>query len=151
MAVDMLVFFSSKPDLDLFYSLLRYIVGFFSSPSSPSFPDCSSPRKSALTFADYMRSHFFVFQPKALYSPARDYLSELRRATFPEESHFSFCSTFSSTEFLAAATNFFSSTASGPDKVTHSMLKHLPRTGMDFFLQVFNLYIPFLPFGKHLP
>ena len=54
------------------------------------------------------------------------------------ESHSSFCSPFSHAEFLVAASNLSSSTATGPDKVAYSMLKHLPRSGMDF-LHVFNL------------
>ena len=70
---------------------------------------------------------------------ARGYLSELCRATCPEESHLSFCSSFSFPEFLAAASNLSSSTATGPDKVAYPMLKHLPRSGMDFLLHIFNL------------
>ena len=65
--------------------------------------------------------------------------SELRRATHPVESHSSFCSPFSCAECLAAASNLFSSTATGPDKVAYPMLKHLPRSGMDFLLYIFNL------------
>ena len=53
-----------------------------------------------------MRSHFSVSQPKALRSRARGHLSELRRATSPEESH----------------SNLSSSTDTGPDKVVYSML-----------------------------
>ena len=34
---------------------------------------------------------------------------------------------------------FSSSTAIGPDKVAYPMLKHLPRSGMDFLLHIFNL------------
>ena len=60
------------------------------------------------------------------------YLSELRRATCSEESHSSFCSSFSLAEFLAAASNLSSSSATGPDKVAYPMLKHLPRSGMDY-------------------
>ena len=37
------------------YSLLRFADG-----SSPNFPNCSSPRESALVFADYLTSHFSV-------------------------------------------------------------------------------------------
>ena len=55
------------------------------------------------------------------------------------ESHSSFCSAFTLAEFLAAASNLSSSTATGPDKVAYSMLKHLPRSGMDFILYIFNL------------
>ena len=94
---------------------------------------------SASVYADYLRSHFSVSQPKALRSRARGYLSELCRATCPVESHSSFCSPFSPAEFLAAASNLSSSTATGPDKVAYPMLKHLFRYGMDFLLHVFNL------------
>ena len=120
--------------------LLRSIAGSpSSSSSSPNFPNCSSPRKSASVYAAYLRSHFSVSQPKALRSRARSYLTELRRATCPVESHSSFCSPFFPAEFLAAASNLTSSTATGPDKVAYPMLKHLPRSGMDFLLHIFNL------------
>ena len=121
-------------------SLLRAIAGSpsWSSPS-PNFPNCSSPRESASVYAAYLRSHFSVSQPKVLRSRARGYhLSELRRATCSEESHSSFCSPFSLAEFLAAASNLSSSSATGPDKVAYPMLKHLPRSGMDFLLYIFN-------------
>ena len=57
-----------------------------------------------------------------------------------EESHLSFCFPFSLAEFLAAASNLSSSSTTGPDKVAHPMLKHLPRSGMDFLLHIFNLF-----------
>ena len=116
------------------HSLLRSIAG-----SSSSSPNCSSPRESASVYDDYLRSHFSVSQPKALRSRARGYLTELRQATCPVEFHSSFCSPFSLAEFLAAASNLFSSTATGPEKVAYPMLKHLPRSGMDFLLHIFNL------------
>ena len=122
------------------HSLLRSIAGSPSSPSSsPNFPNCSSPRKSASVYAAYLRSHFSVSQPKALRSRARGYLTELRRATCPVEFHSCFCSPFSPAEFLAAASNLTPSTATGPDKVAYPMLKHLPRSGMDLLLYIFNL------------
>ena len=122
-------------------SLLYSVAGssFSSSSSSPIFSNCSSPKVSAWVFADYLRSHFSVSQPKTFGHRARGNLSKLRRATCPEESHFSFFSPFSSTEFLEAATNLFSSTVTGPDKIPYPMLKHLPRSGMDF-LHIFNLF-----------
>ena len=101
--------------------------------------NCSCPRESASVCAAYLRSHFSVFQPKALRSRARGYLSELRRATRPVESHLSFCSPFSPAEFLAAASNLSSFTATGPDKVAYPMLKHLPSSSMDFLLHIFIL------------
>ena len=42
-------------------------------------------------------------------------------------------------KFFAAASNLSSSTATDPDKVAYPMLKHLPRSGMDFLLHIFNL------------
>ena len=118
------------------HSLLRSIAG---SPSSycfsPNFPNCSSPRELASVYAAYLRSHFSVSQPKAL----RSYISEFRRATCPGEPHLSFCSPLTPAEFHAAASNLFSSTATGPDKVAYPMLKYLPFSGMDFLLHIFNL------------
>ena len=131
---------SPKSNPKSVHSLLRSIAGSLSSSSSsPNFPNCSSPRESASVYAAYLRSHFSVSQPKALRSRARGYLSELRRATCSEESHSSFCSPFSLAEFLAAASNLSSSTATGPDKVAYPMLKHLPHSGMNFLLHIFNL------------
>ena len=92
-----------------------------------------------MVYAAYLRSHFSVSPPKALPSRARGYLSELRRATCPVESHSSFCSPFSLAEFLVTAFNLSSSTVTGPDKVAYPMLKHLRRSGMDFLLHIFNL------------
>ena len=92
-----------------------------------------------MVYADYLRSHCSVSQRKALRSRARGYLSELRRAMCSDESHSSFCSPFSLDEFLAAAFNLSSFTATGPDKVAYPILKHLPRSGMDFLLHIFNL------------
>ena len=121
---------SPKSNPKTVYSLLCSIAGSSSSSSSsPNFPNCSSPRELASVYAGYLRSHFSVSQPKTLRSTARGYLSELRQATCPVESHSSFCSPFSPTEFLAAASNLSSFTAIGPDKVAYPMLKHLPRSG----------------------
>ena len=130
---------SPKSNPRTVYSLLCSIAG---SPSSYNFPNCSSPRESASVYAAYLRSHFSVSQAKTLRSRARGYLSELGRATCPVESHFSFCFPISPrtpTEFLATASNLSRSTATGPDKVAYPMLKHLPHSGMDFVIHVFNL------------
>ena len=137
---------SPKSNPKSVHSLLRSIADSpSSSSSSPNFPNPSSPRELASVYAAYLRSHFSVSQPKALRSRARGYLTELRRATCSVESHSSFCSPFSPAEFLAAASNLSSSTATGPDKVAYPMLKHLPRSGMDFLLQSF-LVFTFLSF-----
>ena len=42
-------------------------------------------------------------------------------------------------EFLAVTSNLSLFTATGPDKVAYPMLKHLPHSGMDFLLYIFNL------------
>ena len=47
------------------HSLLRSIAGSpSSSSSSPNFPNCSSPRESALIYAACQRSHFSISHPK---------------------------------------------------------------------------------------
>ena len=125
---------SPKSNPKSVHSLLRSIAG-----SSSSSPNCSSPRESASAYAAYLRSHFSVSKPNALRSRARGYLTELRRATCLVESHFSFCSPFSPAEFLAAASNLTPSTATSSDKCAYPMLKHLPRSGMDLLLYIFNL------------
>ena len=120
-----------------------FTLFFDGSPSSSfsflNIPSCSPPRRSASVYADYLKSNFFVSQPKALRSRTRGYLSKLRRATCLEESHSSFCSPFFSAEFLATASNLSSSTTSGSDTVSYPMLQDLPRSGMDFLLHIFNL------------
>ena len=122
------------------HSLLCFIAGSPSlSSSSPDFPTYSSPRELASVYAACLKSHFYVSQPKALCSRTRGCLSELHWATCPGESHLFFCFPFSFAEFHVAASNLSSSTATGPDKVAYPMLKHLPRSGMDFLLHIFNL------------
>ena len=139
MADDLLFSFTQiKPEnCILSSSLYRWLS---LSSSSPNFPNCSSPRESASVYAAYLRSHFSVSQPKTLRSRARGYLSELRRTTCPEESYSAFCSPFSPTELLTAASNLSPSAATGLDKVAYPMLKHLIRSGIDFFLHIFNLF-----------
>ena len=130
---------SPKSNPKTVYSLLHFIAGSsFLSSSSSGFPNCSSPRESASVYATYLRSHFSISQPKALSSRARGYLSELCRATWPEESHSSFCSPFSPAEFLAAASNL-SSFATGPNKVVYPKLKNLPRSFLGFAFLSFHL------------
>ena len=135
-------FFSLSPKCNSksVYSLSRSVAGSSSSSfSTPNFANCSSPRESPSVFADYLRPYFSVSQLKALCSRARGYLSELCQATFSEESHSSFYSLFCLAEFHADASNLSLSTATGPDKAVHPMLNHLPRSGMNFLLHIFNL------------
>ena len=95
-----------KSNPKIFCSILRSTADSpSSSSSSPNFTNRSFTRESASVHAAYLRSHFSVSQPKALRKRVRGYLSELHRATFPEESHSSFCSSFSSAEFLAATSS----------------------------------------------
>ena len=141
MADDLLFSFNQiKLENCIGYSPLRSIAGSpSSSSSSPNFPNCSSLRESASVYTAYLRSYFSVSLPKTLRSRAKVNLFELRRATFKEGSHSPFCSPFSPTELLAAASNLSPSTATSPDKVAYPMLKHLPRSGMDLLLHIFNL------------
>ena len=98
---------SLKSNPKSIHSLLRFVAGSSSSSSSSSnFPNCSSPRESALVFADYPRSHFSVSPPKTLRSRARGYLSELRQATRLKESHWSFCLSLSPLNFLRLPPTF---------------------------------------------
>ena len=125
-----------------------------SSSSSPNFPNCSSPKESASVYAAYLRSHFSISQPKALCSRARGYLTELRRATCPMESHSFFCSPFTPAEFHAAASYLSFSTATGPDKLPIPCYSTFLALAWIFFFTFSispGLRIPFLPSGRHLP
>ena len=118
-------------------------------PSLLTSPNCSSPRELASVYAAYLRFYFFVSQPQTLRSRTRDYLSELRRATCPEESHSSFCSLFSPAKFLAAASNLSSSIATGLDKIAHPMLNHFSRSHR-FFSSYFQSFLDFAFLSFHL-
>ena len=83
---------SPKSNPESVYSLFRSFAG--SSSSSPNLFNCAFSKELALVFADYLRSHFSVSQPKVLRSIVRDSLSALRQATCSEGSHSSFCSPF---------------------------------------------------------
>ena len=62
---------SFKSNPKTVYSLFRTVASSSSSSSSsPNFPNCSSLRVSPSVYADYLRSHFSVSQPKALRSRA---------------------------------------------------------------------------------
>ena len=98
---------------------------------------------TALLPGNRLRSMPLTCDPTFLFLSQRlcvaGYLTGLRQSTCPVESRSSFCSPFSLAEFFAAASNLFSSTSTGPDKVSYPMLKHLPRSGMDFLFHIFNL------------
>ena len=120
-----LTYFKSDPKS--VYSLLCFLT-------------CSS---LASVFANYLRSH----KPNVLHSRTRGYLSELREVTCPEESHLSFCFPFSPSELLATATNLLTY-YHWPRQSCYFMLKHLPFSGMDFLLHIFNLL--WSASGRHL-
>ena len=130
---------SPKSNPEYVYYLLRPVACSSSAfSSSPNFPNCSTSRKSALVFANYLRFHFSVSQPKALHSRARSYLSELRRVTCPEESHASFSIPFYPLNFLRLPLASNCSLPLGRDKIAYPMLMHLLRSGMDFILYIFH-------------
>ena len=93
-----------------------------------------------------LRSSPIIYDPIFLPSGQRPCVPE-PQPTFPSFSEprtmrsFTrpFCFPFSLAEFPVAACNLFSSATTGPDKVAYSMLRHLPRSGMDFLLHIFNL------------
>ena len=134
-------FLSSKSNPKSVYFLFHSVAGSFSSSSSsPNFLNYSSPRQSVSVFANYLRSHFSVSQPKTLSSRASGYLFQLDQATCSVGSHSSFCSPFFPAKFLAATSNLSSSTATGPDRVAYLMLKHLLRCGFSPTLQSFMVF-----------
>ena len=140
------------PNLTLNLYTLFFVLSLAHLPRLPPLltsPNYSSPKESASVYATYLKSHSSVSQPKALRSRARGYLFELRRATCLKESYLSFCSPFSLAEFLAAASNLSSFTATGPDKVAYPMLKHLPRSGMNFLVHIFNHSLSFTMLSFH--
>ena len=53
--------------------------------------------------------------------------------------HSTFCSPFSSLELSTATSQLSTSTSSGPDQITYSLLTHLPQSALHFFLYIFNL------------
>ena len=93
------------------YCILRSIASCASSSSAYNFPNCFSPWESASVYANYLRSHYSVSQPKAFPKKFRGYLSEFQQASCLKESYSSFCSLLVSSKFLA-----FSFIATGPDR-----------------------------------
>ena len=79
----------------LLFLVLSLILLFYHHPLF-NFRNCFSPRELASVKTHQPRSLFSVSQPNPLCSRARSYVSMLRRATWPEESYFSFTLTQSS-------------------------------------------------------
>ena len=109
-------------------TLNLYTFSFDGSPSSFSFlnfPYCFSSRESTSVFADYLRSHFSLSQPEATF-PSSAKPRVLKCLTRP---------------FALPSTplNFLELPLTSPrplslaQTIAYPMLKHLPRSGMDFF------------------
>ena len=93
-----------------------------------NFPNCFSP-ESRLWFTPTM--NFFVSQLKALRIRAKGYPSDLRLASFFEESHFSSCSP---STFI-----FFYSNTTGVNRGACLMLKHFHCSCTNLLLHISNL------------
>ena len=110
------------------YSLACSVPG--SSSSFANFPIGFSPRESVSVFANYLRS-IFLFpsqQPdvtgQETSSPSSTKLHTMRSLIPPPASPLNFS---------------WLPTTTGPDKVAYPILKHIPCSGMDFLLHIFNL------------
>ena len=90
----------------------------------------SMPLTCDLTFP-FLSQRLYVAEPEAISLSSAEPRA-LRSLTRP------FALLFSPAEFLAAVSHLSSFTATDPDKVAYPMLKHLPRSGMDFLLHIFN-------------
>ena len=127
---------SPKSNPKSVHYLLRSIAG---SSSSPNFPNCSYPRESALGYAAYLRSHFSVSQTSCVAEPEATSLSSAKpRALWSLTCPFA---------LLSLSLNFMRLPPTSPrplplaqTKVAYPMLKHLPRSAMDFLLHIFNLF-----------
>ena len=98
-----------------------------------SLPNCSSLNRRH-RLCQLLEVSFFCLSTKVLLSSARSFLSELRRALCPRESHSFFCSPLVPNQFCAAAADLSSSAATGLAKVGYPVLKYLFRSGMDLLL-----------------
>ena len=115
------------------YSLLRSIVGSSSSSSSSSnFPTILLP-ENRLQSMPLTCDLAFPFLSQRLPLGAMPSHVPWRSLTH------SFALLPPRLNFLRLSLTFPPSLATGPDKVAYSMLKHLPRSGMDFLLHIFNL------------
>ena len=139
MADDLLFSLSPKSNPKFVYSLLCSVAD--SSSSSFNFASCSSPRESLSVFVDYLRSHFSVSQPKATFPSSAE----------PRVLRFLSCC-FAPPSYML---NFLrlpqTSHRSLPPTLTKLpiTLKHLPHSGTNFPLHIFNPAF-FLPSERHV-
>ena len=133
-----------RPNLTLNLCTLHFVLSLALFPHLPpllTFPFIPLP-------GSRLRSSPITWDPTFLYPSQRPCVAELE-ASFPSSVEpralksltrpFASLDVFAPAEFLAAAINLFLFTANSPDKVAYPMLKHLPRSGMDFLLHIFNL------------
>ena len=129
-----------KSNLTSVYYLLHSVAGFSSSSSSSfNFPTVPLPGSRLRSLCRLPEIPFFCL-------PARGFAQQSQRLPFrTQSSHvprgvsFVLLLPLPPAEFLAAATNLSSTTATSPDKVAYPMLKHLPRSGMNLLPHIFNV------------
>ena len=123
------------------FSLLRSISG---SPSPtttsdlPNFPNCHTPVDFANHLSSHLQSHFSTQTPKPFRSTEKAQMNHIRTAHC-NTLHSTFCSPFSSLELSTAISQLSTSTSSGPDQITYSLLTYLPQSALHFLLYIFNL------------
>ena len=110
---------SLRSDPRAVFRLLNAISGKKNTSQDSSFPDCTCPLDTANHFAFYLGSRLSQATPRSSRRAERQFMNELRKASCEDASflHKSFFSPFSLTELSTAISNFFSSTASGPDQI----------------------------------
>ena len=130
---------SPSSDSRAVFRLLNAISGKKNISQDPSFPGCTSPLDTANHYA-YLRSHLSQATPRTSHRAERQFMNELRKASCEDASslHGSFCSPFSLSELSTAICNLSSFTASGPDQIAYSLLKHLPELAQLLLLSLFN-------------
>ena len=131
---------SPRSDPRAVFRLLNTISSKQNTSQNSSFPDCTCPLDTANHFASYLRSRLSQVTLRSSRRAERQFMNELRKASCEDASslHNSFCSPFSLTELSTAISNFFSSTASGPDQNSYPLLKHLPEPAQLLLLSLFN-------------
>ena len=122
------------------FSLLRSISGSPSPTTSdlPNFPNCHTPVDCANHLSSHLQSHFSTQNPKPFRTTEKAQMKHIRTAHC-NILHSTFCSPFSSLELSTAISQLSTSTSSGPDQITHSLLSHLPQSALHFLLYIFNL------------
>ena len=128
---------SPRCDPRAVFRLLNAISGKKKTSKDHSFPGCRSPLDTANHYASYLRSHLSQATPRTSRRAERQFMNELRKASWEDASslHNSFGSSFSLAELSTANSKLSSSTASGPDQIAYHLLKHLPeKHNSSFFL-----------------